>query len=84
MFNTNNTLEQKVMASMESSLHRVAFIEHFIIIGLSEPHLQSRTDAITLSGFTAAFSDSCFYMVARLTKISITLGRYFRDPLRPD
>ncbi len=64
MFNTNKTLEQKVKASMATSLRRVVFIEYFINIGLSEPHLYSRTDPITLSGFTAAFSDSkssCLY-----------------------
>ncbi len=37
----NKNLEQKVKASMATSLHRVAFIEHFIIIGLSELHLYS-------------------------------------------
>ncbi len=51
MFNTNKTLEQKVKARMASLLHR-AFIEHSIII-LSEPHLYSRTNA--LSEFTTAF-----------------------------
>ncbi len=35
MFNTNKTLEQKVKASM-ATLH---FIEHYIIIRPSEPHI---------------------------------------------
>ncbi len=38
MFNTNKTLEQKVKASMATSLHR-EFIEHYIIIRLSDPHI---------------------------------------------
>ncbi len=37
---------------MATSLH---FIEDFIIIQLSEPHIYSRTGAFTLSGFTSAF-----------------------------
>ncbi len=37
----NKTLEQKVKASMETSLHK-AFIEHFII-WLSEQHIYSQT-----------------------------------------
>ncbi len=55
----NKNLEQKVKASMATSLHRVAFIEHFIIIiGLSELHLYSPNwRHYTLSGFTPAFSD---------------------------
>ncbi len=52
MFNPNKTLEQKVKASIATSLH---FIEHSIIIRPSEPHIYSRTDAFTLSGFTTAF-----------------------------
>jgi len=51
MFNTNKTLEQEVKASM-ATLH---FIELYIIIRPSEPHLYNRTDAFTLSGFTTAF-----------------------------
>ncbi len=43
VFNTNKTLEQKVKASM-ATLH---FIEHSIIIRLSEPHIYIRTDAFT-------------------------------------
>ncbi len=38
MFNSNKTLEQKVKASMATSLHR-EFIEHSIIIRPSEPHI---------------------------------------------
>ncbi len=52
MFNTNKTLQQKVKASMATSRH---FIERYIIIRLSEPHVYSRTDVFTLSGFTTAF-----------------------------
>ncbi len=60
MFNTNKTLEQKVKASMATSLH---FIERSIIIRPSEPHIYSRIDAFVwihihiqdLSGFTSAF-----------------------------
>ncbi len=37
---------------MATSLH---FIEHSIIIRPSEPHIYSRSDAFTLSGFTTAF-----------------------------
>ncbi len=54
MFNTNKTLEQKVKSSMATSLHR-AFIEHYIIILPSEPHVYSCTVAFTSSGFTTAF-----------------------------
>ncbi len=54
MFNTNKTLEQKVKASMATSLHR-AFIERSVIILPSDPHIYSRTDSFTLSGFTIAF-----------------------------
>ncbi len=52
LFNTNKTLEQKVKASMATSLH---FIEHSIIIRPSEAHIYSRTDAFILSGFTTTF-----------------------------
>ncbi len=57
MFNTNNTLEQNLKASIATSLHRVGFIEHFIIIGPSEQHILfiDETDAFTLSLFTTAF-----------------------------
>ncbi len=40
MFNTNKTLEQKVKARMATSLH---FIEHYIIIRPSEPHIAELT-----------------------------------------
>ncbi len=48
----DKTLEQKVKASMASSLH---FIDQYIIIQSSEPHVYSQTDSFTLSGFTSAF-----------------------------
>ncbi len=54
MFSTNKTLEQKVKASMATSLD-IEFIEHFIIIRPSEPHIYSHTDTFTLSEFTTAF-----------------------------
>ncbi len=54
MFNTNNTLEQKVKASISTSLHR-EFIEQHIIIRPSEPdlyiysiYIYSQTDTFTL------------------------------------
>ncbi len=51
---TQTRLEQKLKASMATSRHR-AFIEHFIIMRLSELHIYSQTNAFTLSGFTTAF-----------------------------
>ncbi len=41
MFNTNKTIEQKVKASMATSLHR-AFIERSVIIRPPEPHIYSQ------------------------------------------
>ncbi len=53
MFNTNKTLEQKVKASMATSLH---FIELSIIIRPSEPHIGYIAELTpALSGFTTAF-----------------------------
>ncbi len=34
------------------------FIEHYLNIQPSEPHVYSRTDAFTLSGFTTAFKSA--------------------------
>ncbi len=77
MFNKQDSrAEGKGYYGNITSLHR-AFIEHSIIIRLSEPHLYIRTDAFTLSGFTTAFKvglnerNSTGHRVAYIIKTSL-------------